>query len=125
MITNKPQQLSPASPQSLNNHQPPDSPPTHQEKKQPPALPLRGPSIYIPLKNSQNSKHHTIIETICSWQNHALARAWGKSQSSAKVSPKQPHITTPGIKMKTHSYNISVIFLKETKSSKIVATDGC
>lgn len=37
-----------------------------------------GLSIY-PLKSSQNSKHHTITETICSWQNHACARAWGKS----------------------------------------------
>jgi hypothetical protein len=26
-----------------------------------------GPSAYIPLKSSQNSKYHTFTENICSW----------------------------------------------------------
>jgi hypothetical protein len=54
-----------------------------------------------PLKSSQNFKHHTITETICSWQSYALSRAWDKSQLVAMVSPKQPYIPTPGIKTKT------------------------
>ena len=36
-------------------------------------------AFIYPLKSAQNSKHHTIAETICSWQNHAPTRAWGKS----------------------------------------------
>lgn len=61
-------------------------------------------AFMYPLKSSQNFKHHTITETICSWQKHASAKAWGKSQSPAV---KQSHILTPGIKTKTY---ISVFF---------------
>ena len=34
-----------------------------------------GPSIYLPFEKFPESKYHTVIETICSWQNHASARA--------------------------------------------------
>jgi len=66
----------------------------------------------IPQHRSQRgfSKCHAISEIICSWQNHTSARAWGKSRSAAVDSQKQPHIPTPGIKMKSCSYNISVVF---------------
>ena len=77
-----------------------------------PNLPLGSLEFRYPLKYSQNSKHHTITEMISSWQNHASARARGKSQSAAVDSLKRPHIPTPGTKIKTHSYNISVSLKK-------------
>jgi hypothetical protein len=45
-----------------------------------------------PLKSSQNPKHREITEIISNWQNHACARAQGKSQSAAAAagSSKQP-----------------------------------
>lgn len=46
---------------------------------QPPALPLGALAFIHLLKSSQNSKYHTIAETICSQQNRASARARGKS----------------------------------------------
>lgn len=54
----------------------------------------QGSSIYRPLKSPQNSKCHTITETICSWQNHAPAPAQGKSQSATgdNLGWKQKHI---------------------------------
>lgn len=42
----------------------------------------------------------------------------GKSQSAAVDNGKQLHIPTPGIKVKTYSYTISV-FLEETKIAKL------
>ena len=59
-----------------------------------------------------------IAETICSWQNHAPASAWGKSQSAATDSPEQPTSPTPGIKIKAHFYSIP-IFLKETRAGEM------
>jgi hypothetical protein len=47
------------------------------------------------------------------WQNNTSAKAQDKSWSAAEESLKQPHIPTPGVKTKAHSY-ISV-FLKEPK----------
>ena len=57
---------------------------TNSDQQQPtnnqePTLSLRALAFIHPLKSSQNSKCHTITETICSWQNHAPARAQGKS----------------------------------------------
>lgn len=48
-------------------------------------------SLYMTLESLQSSKHHTIAETSCCWQNHTPARARGKSESSAVDSLKQPH----------------------------------
>lgn len=62
-----------------------------------------------PRKSSQNSKHHTIADIICSQQNHTSAGTQGKSQSAATDSAKRPHIPTPGIQMKEHSCNIPVL----------------
>jgi hypothetical protein len=53
--------------------------PTQLNHQQPPATPLRALAFIYPLKSSQNSKHHTIEDTTCSWQNLASARALGKS----------------------------------------------
>ena len=76
---------------------------------------LWGPSIYVPSKRSQNSKFHTIEETISSWQHHASARAWGKSQSAAVDSPKQPRIPIPGIQTKKRILITFLCFLKKPK----------
>ena len=46
---------------------------THQQPT------LGSPNIIYPLKCSQNCECPTTAETICNWQNHALARAWGES----------------------------------------------
>ena len=88
--------------------------PTTTNYKHPLPKPSWVLAFICPLKSPKNSKRQTITETIYSWQNHASARAGGKSQSAAVDSLKQPRIPTPGIKMKTHSYNISV-FLKKPK----------
>ena len=77
--------------------------------------PLGDLAFIYTLKSLQNSKHHTITETICSWQNHTSARARGKSSSA----PWSSLLSQPGIKTKTHSYNISVFF----KETKILTTD--
>ena len=45
----------------------------------------------------------------CWLQNHASDRVSATSWSATVDSPKQPHIPTPGIKMKAHSYNISIL----------------
>ena len=37
------------------------------------------------------------MKTTCSWQNHASARAQGKSQSAAVDSLKQPHVPHLGV----------------------------
>jgi hypothetical protein len=60
-------------------------------------------------------KHHIVAKAICIWQNHAFARAPGKSQSVAVNNLKEPHIPHLGLKWK-HSYKISV-FLKKPKFS--------
>lgn len=65
-----------------------------------------------PLTSSQNSKYHTIIKTICSRQNHISNRAWGKLWSATGDGPKQSHTLIPGVKTKTHPYNIWVFFFK-------------
>ena len=77
----------------------------------------QGSSIYTPSEKSPDSKCHTITETIYSWQNHASARARGKSKSAAAVAQKQPRIPHLGLEGK-QSYHISV-FLKETKIPKL------
>lgn len=76
-----------------------------------------GPSIYLPFEKFPESKYHTVIETICSWQNHASARAWGKSQSAAADSRKQPHTAHLGLKWK--NILIFLWFFKETKISEL------
>jgi hypothetical protein len=56
--------------------------------------PIRVLEFIYSLKSCQNSKClHTIIETICSWQNHTSARTGGKSLLAASDC-QQPHITT-------------------------------
>jgi hypothetical protein len=67
----------------------------------------QGLSIHIPSLEyiPQNSKRHTLTETICSWQNHS--RAHGKSESAAVDNLKQPHIPHLGLKQK----DILIIFL--------------
>ena len=62
------------------------------------------------LKSPQNSKCHTITETICSWQSSASARARGKSPITASDSLNQPHSPTPGIKTKTQSHKTTGFF---------------
>lgn len=57
-----------------------------------------GPTIYL-----HNPKHHTISDTVCSWQNRASGGARHKSQSAAA---KQPHFPTPGLKQN----HIRIIF---------------
>lgn len=54
----------------------------HPTIKEPPKAspPLRTLALLYLLKYSQHSKSHTLTKTICSWKNHALARAWGKSR---------------------------------------------
>jgi hypothetical protein len=70
---------------------------------QPSTSSLKALALRNSLKSSQNSIHHTITGTICSWKNHASSRA------SVKACPKQPHIPIPGIELKTHPY-ISMAF---------------
>lgn len=84
--------------------------------EQPPTINLTFAALQFvyPLKNPQNSKHHTITGTVCSWQNHASAGEQSKSQSAAVDILKRSHIPTPGVKTKTYSYNIFVS-IKETK----------
>lgn len=62
--------------------------------------PFGAPAFTDLHKSSQNSKHHSSAKTICIWQNHAPARAWGKSYSAALGSLMQLHIPAPGIKIK-------------------------
>lgn len=69
------------------------------------------PYMYL-LQSSHSSKYHTVAEIICSWQIQTSARVWSKSRSAAVDSAKQPHIPTPGIKMKAYSYNTSVLLKK-------------
>ena len=57
-------------------------------------------AFIYPFKSPQNSKHHTLAETIFSWQNHTPARARGKSQSAAVDSLKQALISHLGLKQK-------------------------
>ena len=54
----------------LTNHSP-KQPPTNNNKQQ---TAMHSAFIH-PLKSPQNSKHHIIAETMCSWQNHTSARA--------------------------------------------------
>jgi len=57
-----------------------------------------------------------LAKTIYGWQNHVPAAAQGKSQSAAVDCMEWPRMTTAGIKTKTHSYILSVLFsFKETK----------
>lgn len=66
---------------------------------------LLGALAFIyPVKSSQNYKCHTTAETICTWQNHISATAWGKLYSTAADTLKQSQIPTPEIKIKTPSY---------------------
>jgi hypothetical protein len=65
-------------------------------QQQPVYTPLfRALAFIYPLKRPQNSKCHTITETICSWHNHTSVRAQGKAQSAAADGPEQlctPHL---------------------------------
>jgi hypothetical protein len=75
--------------------------------QQPPTPLLRALTFTYPPKSSQNYKCHTVTEIICSWQNHASARARGKSYHSQLLfqsSLISPHL---GLKRK----HILVIFL--------------
>ena len=73
--------------------------------------------MYILSNNPQNFKHHTITETICSWQNHAPARARAKSSSAAMDNMKQAHIPHLGLKWK-YILIIFLFYFKETKTPK-------
>lgn len=63
------------------------------------------------MKNSQNSKYHTIVETIWNSQKHTFAKSM--RQLIVSCCEAAPY-STPKIKTKTYSYNISV-FLKKAK----------
>lgn len=76
-------------------------------------LPFMALAFLDPLKSPQNCKCHAITETVCHWRNHALARAWGKLQSAAVDSLRQPHVPHLGIKWKH-----ILIFLWQFKISK-------
>ena len=52
---------------------------TNCDQQQPTTPPIRALAFIYPLKISQNSKCHTLAETVCSWQNHTPARAQGKT----------------------------------------------
>lgn len=71
---------------------------------------LSGPFIH-PLRSPQNSKHHSILETIWCWQKYSSARAWSKSYHSMSTATqllwtvwRQTHNPTPGIKTNSSSY---------------------
>lgn len=70
--------------------------------------PMRALPFTHHLKKLSELQCHISTEIICSCQNHASSRAQDKSQSAAVVILKQPRTPTPGIKRKTHSYNISM-----------------
>lgn len=77
---------------------------------------LSGPFIH-PLRSPQNSKHHSITETICHQQNHVPAR-WSTRQVTVAVdSLQQPHVPHLGLRQKSYSHNNSFIsgFFEETK----------
>jgi hypothetical protein len=80
----------------------------HLPTGQPAAAPSMGKGVALafvyPLKSPLNFKCHTLTEIICSWQNHALARAQGKSQSPAVKQPISPYL---GLKQK-HTYILRV-----------------
>lgn len=68
-----------------------------------------GPSIYIP---SEKFPEFQAVETVCSWQNHASARARGRPWWAAAV--KQPCVPSHLIETKPEAHSISVFF-KEAK----------
>jgi hypothetical protein len=74
--------------------------------------------IYAFWRNPNPTIPNTITETICSWQNHASIRGWGKLDSAASDSPKQLRIPYLGLNGK-HS-PISVIF----KDTEILTAPG-
>jgi hypothetical protein len=74
-----------------------DPPPLNDN--QPSIPPIMALTLIYPLKNSQNSKHHTIAETqklSAASKNHTSARAWGTSVSCCG-SLKQPRILHLGL----------------------------
>jgi hypothetical protein len=64
--------------------------------------------LYTPWKVPRIPNDTQFQKLSAAGKNQASARAWGKSQSAAA---KSPQIPTPGIKMKTLPYYISVGFL--------------
>lgn len=71
-------------------------------------------TVIYPFKSPQNSKHHTLVETTGSWQNHT-------PHKSMRAAP----YPIPEIKTKPYSCNISVF--KETKilTTKLSLASPC
>lgn len=63
-----------------------------------------------PLKSSQNSKHHTLEETLCTDKTMPLLEHEADPGQLLWTIQSSPTFLHLGLKLNTHSYNIVVFF---------------